>query len=59
MVDMIDIGDHQTLLYTKYICSGPNVQVIDTKMFKVFSRYMSMRAIDTQGCGQFAPKGLN
>ena len=31
--------------------------VID-KMLKFFPRYMSIRAIDTQGSGQFAPKGL-
>ena len=33
--------------------------VIDKKLFKVFPRFMSMRAIDSQGHDQFVPKGLN
>ena len=33
--------------------------VIDEKIFKSFSNYVSMRAVDPQGHGQFAPKGQN
>ena len=32
---------------------------IDEKILKVFSSYMSMRANDPLGHGQFAPKGQN
>ena len=39
MVDTIYIGGRQTLLYTEYkhVCNGPHVQVLDKKMFTIFS----------------------
>ena len=40
--------DHKTLLYTKCINYGPHR--------KDFLKFLSMRAVDNQGLGQFAPK---
>ena len=49
-VSAIYAGDHKTLLYTKCINYGPH-----RKFFlKVF---LSMRTVDHQGLGQFAPNG--
>ena len=53
-IGTIYAGDHKTLLYTKYINYRPL-----RKVFKSFFLYKSMRAIDHQGLGQFAPKGLD
>ena len=49
MVGTIYAGDHKTLLYTKCINYGPHR--------KDFYKFLSMRAVDHKGLGQFAPKG--
>ena len=49
MVGMIYARDHKTLLYTKCINYGPHRND--------FLKFLSMRAVDHQGLGQFAPKG--
>ena len=54
-VGTIYSGNHKTLLYTKYINYGPHRK----DFYSFFSHYKSMRAIDHQGLGQFAPKGLD
>ena len=46
-VGTIYAGDHKTLLYTKCINYGPHR--------KDFLKFLSMRAVDNQGLGQFAP----
>ena len=56
MVGTIYAGHHKTLLYTKYINYGPHRK--DFLTFFLF-HYKSMRPIDHQGLGQFAPKGLD
>ena len=48
-VGTISAGDHKTLLYTKCINYGSHR--------KDFLKFFSMRAVDHQGLGQFAPKG--
>ena len=48
-VGMIYAGDHKTLLYAKCINYGPHR--------KFFLKFLSMRAVDHKGLGQFAPKG--
>ena len=48
---MIFVGDHPTLLYTKYTSCGPHG-------FKINPHYKSMRAIDPKGHGTFSPKRL-
>ena len=48
-VGTINAGDHKTLLYTKCINYGPHR--------KDFLKFLSMRAVDQQGLGQFAAKG--
>ena len=54
---MIYVGDHQTLLYTKYIsCEHHGYRIED---FFSFYHYKSMLAIDLQGPEKFAPKGLH
>ena len=47
-VGMIYAGDHKALLYTKFINIGPHR--------KDSLKILSMRAVDHQGLGQFAPK---
>ena len=56
MVGMIYVGDHQTLLYTKYISCGPYGYGIEDFSF---SNYKSMRATDPYVHGKFSPKGLD
>ena len=53
----IYVGDHQTLLYTKYISLGPYGYGIED--FQSFSNYKSMRAIDPNVHDKFSPKGLD
>ena len=50
-VGTIYAGNHKTKLYTKYINNGPHR--------KYFLKFLSMRDVDHQGLGQFAPKGLD
>ena len=55
MVGMIYVGDHQTLLYTKYISCGPYGLDFEKK-----SNYKSIGAIDHEPHvhDKFSPKGL-
>ena len=52
MVGRIYVGDHYTLLHTKYISSGPHGFRED-----FFFHYKSMGANDPLGHGQFGPQG--
>ena len=56
MVGKIYVGDHQTLLYTKYISCGP-YGIED--FFLSFSNYKSFRAIDPHMHVKFSHKGLD
>ena len=49
-VGTIYAGDHKTMLYTKYINYWPQR--------KDFLKCLYTRAVDHQGLGQFAPRGL-
>ena len=57
MVGMIYVGDHQTLIYSKYISCGPHCYRIE--VFKSYSHYKSMRALDPHVHDKFASKGLD
>ena len=58
MVGRIYVGDHQTLLHTKYISVG--LMVLEKKIFKDFVfHYKSMGANDPRGMTSLDPKGLN
>ena len=50
------VGDHETLLHTKYISSGPHG--FREEDFLSFSHYKSMGVHDPLGHGQFGPQGL-
>ena len=53
LISRIYVGDHYTLLYTKYISCGP--QCFREEDFLSFSHYKSMGG----GCGWLGPKGLD
>ena len=53
IVGMIYVGDHQALLYTKYISC--NLMVMEKKIFLS----LSMRAIDPHVHDKFSPNGLD
>ena len=55
LIGRIYVGDHKTLLYTKYMSSGPHG--FREEDFLRFSHYKCMVANDPRGCGQFGPKG--
>ena len=57
MVGRTYVGDHQSLLYSKYISCGPYSYGIED--FLSFSNYKSMGAIDPHVHGKFSPKGLD
>ena len=57
MVGMVYVGDHPTLLYTKYTSCGPHDYRKED--LKEKSHYKSMRAIDPQGRDKFASKRLH
>ena len=52
LIGRIYVGDHKTLLHTKYISSGPHG--FREEDFLSFSHYKSMGAN-----GQFGPQGLD
>ena len=56
LIGRIYVGDHQTLLYTKYISSGPHgFRQAD---FLSFSHYKSMGANNPLGVAILGPRGL-
>ena len=57
LVSRIYVGDHLTLLYTKYISCGP--QCFREEDFLSFFHYKSMGANDSPGRSQFRPQGLD
>ena len=57
LVGRIYVGDHYTLLHTKYISCGPHG--FREEDFVSFSHYKSMGANDPPGHGQFWPQGLD
>ena len=50
------VGNHYTLLHTKYISCGPHG--FREEDFLSFSHYKSMGAIDSQGVASLDPRGL-
>ena len=56
MVGRIYVGDHKTLLHTKYMSCGPHGFRED---FLRFSHYKSMGANDPQGMANLDPRGLH
>ena len=59
MIGMLYVGDHQALLYTKYISCGPYGYGIEDYFFLSFSNYESMPAIDPHVHVKFSAKGLD
>ena len=55
LIGRIYVGDHYTLLHTKYISSGPHGFRED---FSSFSYYKSMGANDPWGVASLDPRGL-
>ena len=55
LIGRIYVGDHLTLLHSKYVCCGPHCFRED---FLIFFHYKSMGANDPTGCSQFRPQGL-
>ena len=53
LIGRIYVGDHYTLVHTKYISSGPHG--FREEDFLSFSNYKSMGANDPPGHGQFGP----
>ena len=56
LIGRIYVGDHQTLLHTKYISCGPHDVRED---FLSFSHYKSMGANDPRGMASSDPRGLS
>ena len=56
LIGRIYVGDHQTLLYTKYISSGPHG--FREEDFLSFSQYKSMGNNDPRGVANLNPRGL-
>ena len=56
LIGRIYVVDHYTLLYTKYISSGPHG--FREEDFLSFSHYKSMRANDPQGVANLGPRGM-
>ena len=56
LIGKIYVGDHYTLLYTKYISSGPHGFREDD--FLSFSNYKSVGANDPRGMASLDPRGL-
>ena len=57
MVGRIYVGDHLTLLNTKYLRSGPH-GFREEDFFLSFSHYRSMRANEPQGVAIWDPRGM-
>ena len=55
LIVRIYVGGHYTLLYTKFITSGPHGFRED---FLSFSHYKSMGANDPRGVASLVPRGL-
>ena len=55
-VGKIYVGDHLTLLHTKYLSSGPHG--FRKEDFLSFFHYKSMGANDTRGVAGLDPRGL-
>ena len=56
MVGRIYIGDHQTLLHTKYMSCGPHG--FREEDFLRFFHYKSMGANDPRGIANLDPRGI-
>ena len=56
LIGKIYVGDHLTLLHTKYISCGPHG--FREEDFLSFSHYKSMGANDPQGVVSLDPRGL-
>ena len=56
LIGRIYVGDHYTLLHTKYRSSGPHG--FREEDFVSFSHYKSMGANDPQGMAGLDPRGL-
>ena len=56
LIGRIYVGDHYTLVHTKYISCGPHDS--GEKDFLFFSHYKSMGANDLQGVASLDPRGL-
>ena len=56
LIVRIYVGDHDTLLHTKYISCGPHG--FREEDFLSFSHYKSMGANDPWGMASLAPMGL-
>ena len=57
LIGRINVGDHYTLLHTKYISSGPHL--FREEAFLSFSHYKSMGANNSRGVASFGPQGLD
>ena len=57
MVGMIYVGDHLTLLHTKYLSTGLYGFRKEDKIFG-FSLYKSMGANEPQGVARLDPRGM-
>ena len=55
LISRIYVGEHKTLLHTKYISCGPQGFRED---FLSFSHYKSMGANDPRGVASLDPRGL-
>ena len=70
LTGMIHVGDHYTLLHTKYVSCGPHgfrkEDFLSFSYYKSmgasdphFSHYKSMGVHNPLGLGQFGPQGLD
>ena len=57
LIGTIYVGDHQTLLHTKYISCGPH-GFREEDLLLSCSHYMSIGANDHQGMASLDPRGL-
>ena len=57
LIGRIYVGDHLTLLQTKYIGSGPH-GFREEDGFKSFSHYKSVEANDPRGVANLEPRGV-
>ena len=56
LVGTVYVGDHKTLLHTKYVCCGPHG--FREESFLSFSHYKSMGANNLRGVASLDPRGL-
>ena len=57
LIGRIYVGDHLTVLHTKYISCGPH-GFRGEDFFKVFSHYKSTGAYDPRGMTSLDPRGF-